>query len=224
MLLGFILLSVIGTVLSLEARIGNARMVLRAETGDTLEKYIRVINSNEVAVDIELTASGDLEEDIEIQDDKFTLQPGEEKKAYFNINVRKEGTSESNIYIKFIPIEEGNGVGVISTIVVIAEKGDGDGNFIPADSDDIPNDVDDSDNTDSDGGVNVDSKRPIKDDDNGNNTSPAIIIFTISTMVLLVVFLVLIIIASGRKKIKIEKKGEHKGGKVNQKKKVKRHG
>ena len=113
----------ISNVFALTASIGNARMVLRTETGEKLEKYILVKNVNDVPVDIELIASGDLENYIDIKDDNFRLEPEEDKKAYFTIDVRKAGTSETKINVRFTP-DEGNGVGFSSTIIVIAKGED----------------------------------------------------------------------------------------------------
>lgn len=101
--------------------IGNARMVLRVNTGDKVEKYILVKNVNDVPVDIELIKSGDLADYIEIKDNNFTLAPGQDRKAYFTIDIKEPGTSESKINVKFSPKEVGNGVGLSSTIIVIAE-------------------------------------------------------------------------------------------------------
>ena len=41
-------------------------------------------------------------------DDSFILEPGEEKKAYFTIDIKNPGKTESNVNVKFIP-EQGNG-------------------------------------------------------------------------------------------------------------------
>lgn len=98
--------------------LGNARMILRADVGDTIEKYILVKNINDVPVDITLSSSGELAEDIEILEPEFTLQSGEEKKAYFILEVTKEGQTEGKINVEFIP-EEGESVSLSSTIIVI---------------------------------------------------------------------------------------------------------
>lgn len=107
---------------ALTGSIGNARAVLEADVGDDIDRTIRVINNNNVSVRIEIFSSGDLEKDIEIIDNNFTLAPGEEKKARFTIHVSKAGTTESNINVKFSPIEGGNGVGMSSTIIINAGK------------------------------------------------------------------------------------------------------
>ncbi len=114
----------IGSINAITGSIGNGRMVLRAETGDKLEKYVEVININDVDIDIELSASGDLADYIEIEDNKFSLEPGEEKNAYFTIDVRKSGTTESKINVKFIPKDGKNVVGLSSVVTVIAEGED----------------------------------------------------------------------------------------------------
>ncbi len=125
-ILVFMIFGFMSSVLGLTGSIGNARMTLRdVQAGDVIEKYILVQNVNSVPVDIELFASGDLENDIEIIDSNFMLGAGEEKKAYFKIKVREEGTTETKMNVKFSPIDGGNGVGLSSTITVIAEKGPG---------------------------------------------------------------------------------------------------
>ena len=115
-----------GATLAITASIGNARMVLRGDVGDSFEKSIRVINTNDVAVDVELSSGGDLEDYILIKDDGFRLEPGKDKKAYFTLGVEKSGTTESYINIQFTPVEGGNGVGLTSTIIVIAGDGSDD--------------------------------------------------------------------------------------------------
>lgn len=106
-------------VIAITGSLGFARMVLKAEVGDTIEKYILVRNVNSFPVNIELSVSGDLEKDIYIGDNNFTLAPSEEKKVYFTIEVKEEGTTESKINVKFIS-PNGESIGLSSTIIVIA--------------------------------------------------------------------------------------------------------
>ena len=143
----------VGLVSAITGSMGNARMILRVETGDLIEKYILVKNVNDVPLDIELSPAGDLAEDIEIIDDKFSLGPGTEKKAYFNIKVKEEGTTESTINVKFTPEEGGNGVGLSSTVIVIAKEGEGwwEDDYTNDDSDDV------------DGGVSVITGNAVSD-------------------------------------------------------------
>ncbi|MDD5191952.1 MAG: hypothetical protein PHH54_04990 [Candidatus Nanoarchaeia archaeon] len=118
-------LMLIGSVLAITASIGNARMILDdAKTGDTIERSIAVKNTNDVAVKIKLFATGDLAEDIKIKDDNFTLNAGEEKKAFFTIKVKKAGETESKINVQFTPVDGKNGAGLSSTIIVVASGED----------------------------------------------------------------------------------------------------
>ena len=117
----------IGFVSAITGSIGNARMVLKATEGETIEKSIRVINVNNISVDIEMFPTGELKDNIDVKDKTFTLGPGEEKKAYFDINVAKAGTTETTMNIKFTPSDGGNGVVLVSTIIVTAEKKAGGG-------------------------------------------------------------------------------------------------
>lgn len=116
-----IFVSSISLIHAITGSIGNARMVLRVNTGDMIKKYILVKNVNEVPVNIELIKSGNLADNIEIKDNNFTLAPGQDRKAYFTIDIREAGTSESKINVKFSPKDGGNGVGLSSTVIVIAK-------------------------------------------------------------------------------------------------------
>lgn len=102
--------------------IGNARMILRLEQGEEIERYILVRNVNNISVNIELFASGDLEDKINIKDESFVLESGEEKKAYFTIKPTEIGTTESRVHVRFEPVEGKDGVGLVSTIIVITSE------------------------------------------------------------------------------------------------------
>ena len=137
----------VSLVFAITGSIGNSRMVLRdVKVGDTIEKTILVINRNEVSVNVTMSATGDLAGDIDIIDNEFILQPGEEKKAAFKIKVTKDGETESNINVLFTPLDGGNGVGLSSTIIVLASK---DGNSI---FEGIP---EEEENEEGIGGVNI---------------------------------------------------------------------
>src|SRR3989344_1342201 len=120
----FIALVLIGNVLAaLNVKIGSGIMILRAETGDEIERSILVINDNDFPVNIELTASGDLAEDITIKDDNFTLQAGEKKKAFFTIYVKRAGKTESRVNVQFTPID-GKNRGVLSSKITVVAAGE----------------------------------------------------------------------------------------------------
>ncbi|MBT4166242.1 hypothetical protein HOE04_04360 [archaeon] len=125
-IISLLILTLISNVSAITGSIGNARMILRDKTvGDSIDKYVLVKNVNDVSVEINVSASGDLEKHIDITDDYFILGPGEEKKAQFIINVGKPGTTESVINVLFAPVDGGNGVGLKSTVIVLAEDGPG---------------------------------------------------------------------------------------------------
>lgn len=97
----------------------NAKMVLRLDAGETIERGVGVINTNDFSVNVEVTADGDLVNDMEIKDGKFILAAGEERKVYFTLTApNSAGITESKVLVKFLP-EEGNGVATASQIVVI---------------------------------------------------------------------------------------------------------
>jgi hypothetical protein len=111
------------SVSALTGSLGNSRMVLRVEAGDTIEKYILVKNVNDEEIKIGLRATGDLAEYIKLKENGFNLAPGEDKKAYFTIKVPTNGTTESRIEVTFQNASgKGNGVGLTSTIIVVAEE------------------------------------------------------------------------------------------------------
>jgi len=106
-------------VLGLTGSIGNSRMVLYPEVGEVIEKSILVKNVNDEPVTIDISASGELAGNIEGREESFEPEPLSEKKAYFIITVKEPGMTETKINVKFSP-EDGSGVGLSSTVVVIA--------------------------------------------------------------------------------------------------------
>lgn len=163
----------IGNVMAITASIGNARMILRANVGDTIEKSILVKNVNNETINIEVFASGDLEKNIKILDNNFTIDAGQEKNARFTIKVSKTGTTESQVNVKFFSPTEKKGVGLTSTVIVIA-SGEG---------------TDPSDPTDP-----TDPSDPSDPSDPAalGNLSPLMILFIVTGIVLLIFLGVLI--------------------------------
>ena len=172
---------------AITASIGNSRMVLRPAFGETLERSILVKNVNNVKVDIELSASGDLADSIKIEDDKFSLQPNQEKKAIFTIKASEKGTTESKIMVKFTP-EEGNGVVLTSTIIVIISG----------------TSVSNEEESEDDSGVSV--SPGLNEDTNQDNNSKIafspMLILGISTLVLFLILFVLVLYTTKSKKKK----------------------
>ena len=107
-------------VSAITAKIGNGKMILNVEVGDTVEKSIWVINDNDVAVDITLIPSGDLERDVEVLENNFRLEPMEDKSARFKIPITKAGRTETRINVKFTPVDGTQEVGLASLIIINA--------------------------------------------------------------------------------------------------------
>lgn len=115
----------IANISAITGSIGNARMIIKAEIGETVERSILVKNVNNIELRIEALASGDLEKYTTIVDNNFTLKPGEDKKINVKIIAKKQGTTETKINIKFIPLDENEkGVGLSSTIIITAGEGE----------------------------------------------------------------------------------------------------
>lgn len=192
-----ILIAFIAHASAITGRLGNSRMVLRLDVGEEAERNLFIENVNDVPLEIELVASGDLAGNVEFEENSFTLQPGEEKKAYFTIKSFEPGTTETRINVMFKP-PQGSGVGLSANIVLIAggeaigENPEPSTGGEPSES--ISQDDDDSGFTFNPSGTNVPGENKMK-------LSP-VTILTISTVALMVIFLVLILYLrkSNRKK------------------------
>lgn len=182
-------------VCALNAKIGNGRVVLYPKVGDVIERYVKVINANNISVNIELFSGGDLKDQIKIRENNFTLAPNEEKDAYYSIKITKEGKTESQINVKFLGVGEKNGIVLPATIIVVASKGNG--TII-----DIP------DNPDNDFNGTNGNNGDITDD---NNKINPFIIGLVITAVVFVILLILLYFYSRNKGV----------AKINQKKKTK---
>jgi hypothetical protein len=190
----FLLLSSLPIVIGLTASIGNSRMVLRVDVGDTVEKYILVKNVNDVAVTIDFEPHGDLGEKVVLAEESFVLQPGEEKKAEFSIKVDEAGATETKINVGFSS-EEGSSVGLSSTIIIFTNDEDGD-NFDELSDDQENENVDsevESEELDNEGAETLDNKIF------NSETKRSWIIMLIVFMVLLVCFLILLYFFSSNK-------------------------
>ncbi|MFA5019680.1 MAG: hypothetical protein WC533_01130 [Candidatus Pacearchaeota archaeon] len=189
----FILILLSGWASAITGKIGNGKMILNAEVGDTIDRTIRVINDNNQTLNITLFASGDLAEDITIIDSNFILLAGEEKKARFTIEIKNPGNTDNRINVQFQPlIEEESGVGLSAQIIINA-VGEGELENEDIESDETP-------------GLTGDAI--FKNPDGSENSSKIIIALAISTFVLLVLLLILLYYASKKKKPKQNEKAD----------------
>lgn len=156
--------------------IGNARMIVTADRGESIERSVLVKNVNDVPLNISITVSGDLEKNVELDDKSFVLNANEDKKVYFTIYSDKDGMYTTKINVQFTP-SSGNGVGLSSTIIL--KVGTGTGNDANPD-----NPVNDSSNN--------------SNPNNTNNPSPKAFdyrILLIASPVVLIIALIVLIFA-----------------------------
>jgi hypothetical protein len=200
-----VIISLLVSVQAITGSIGNARMILRLDTGEQVEKYVLVKNVNDVPLDIEITVSGDLENSTEIKDKEFRLEPGEEKEAHFTIKALERGTTGTKINVVFSP-EQGSGVGLSSTVIVIA-RGESVEEETTEESKNSILDWFKKDNNETEEPV----AEPV-DEETNTPTGAAVGISPVSlgllsTTVILVIFMVLLVIYSQKKsKIKVQKR------------------
>jgi hypothetical protein len=215
-----IMMLLMGVFSAVTATIGNAKAIIEADKGEILDRTIIVRNVNDVIVDIEIGASGDLKDYVKVIDEKFSLNPGEMKKARYKIEIGEGGTTITNLNVQFSPQDGSNGVGLSAELIV---KAGGSNNLDR--QDDINDDLGDSnsDNQDSssddseDTGVSISFKNnPATGRVIGlKNVNKAVVFGSLSTLIVLIVLIGLVVYAN-----KISKtKKEVKKGKVNENKK-----
>ncbi|MEM3113233.1 MAG: hypothetical protein QXI33_02300 [Candidatus Pacearchaeota archaeon] len=118
----FIILSIPG-IFAITGKIGNGKMVLYPKVGETLEKSIKVINDNDVPLNITLFTGGNNSEKIQIYDKNFILEAGETKDAKFSIKATSPGKFENKIFVQFSPLNENEtGVGLTSQIILFVKE------------------------------------------------------------------------------------------------------
>jgi len=205
-----VLLLSISPISALNAKIGNGKVVLYAKVGDVIEKSVKVINDNNVSVNIELIPDGDLKDYFKFKNANFTLEPNEETDAEYSLKVAKEGRSDSYINVKFTPTEGKNGIVLPASIIIFANGTSDDGGWFDWLS--PKNDTD----TNSTG----------NDDDNDDKTSisPIALVLAITAIVFVILLILLYVYNSkNKKKLSIKETSERKNKgdvNLNQKKKA----
>jgi hypothetical protein len=194
-----LLITSVALVSAVTGSMGNARMILYPDvngiTNTVLDKTILVNNVNTVPLNITLVPDANASKFINVIDKSFILQPGESKKAQFEVKVRKVGSYIGQINVFFKPLNASQGGVVLSsTVIVYAAKNSG---YTDNGSDTTNNNNNNNSNTNS---TNI-----------GGNTSTGlskpVIVFGISTIVLLLILLILLgIWSKKRNKSKRKKK------------------
>jgi hypothetical protein len=206
----FVLLIALSNCVFLSAitgSMGNARMVLYPEvngwTNTVIDKTILVKNVNDMPINITLVADDDAKDFLEVIDKTFILEAGEEKKAQFQVKVKKEGTYEGRINVFFKDADPGSkeaGVVLSLTITIIAKKdviydeGADEGDIVNDNSEDI-DDSSDSGETDK-----VNEKRNLF---NGNS-------FLFWNALILAVILIVLLYLGGKKRSSTKHKKRRK--------------
>ncbi len=185
------------SVYALTGSLGNAKMFLNAEVGETLEKYVLVKNVNNVSVNIKLDVVSDISKDVKLEDNEFGLEPGEERRAYFTIKARKPGVYEIRIQVRFSSLEEGKtGVGLSSVITL---KVYGKGELPDEDEESIEENLEDAENNNAGitGAVTGENKVIL----------PAVLLLA-TTIILALLLFIIIRKTRKTKKIKIRKRAD----------------
>ena len=202
----FLVILSISVASAITASIGNSRMVLYSNPGESVEKYILVKNVNDVDVTIELIPTGDLQDYITVKENNFTISAGDEKNAYFTIESPVAGQSESKMVVKF-SAENESSVGLSSTIIIFAGNSSEKINITDIRADKSGFSLSSLINL-----VKSDSK-PSSEESNSSNTTKKsdtidkkpisispLLLMTMSTSILLVILIILLIISTKPKK------------------------
>jgi hypothetical protein len=201
-------LFIISPITAITAKIGNAKAIVNADVGDELRRTVLVRNTNDVDVIINIFASGDLEEYITIIDNNFTLRPDEFKKARYEVEVKKGGTTTTNINVQFTPTDEGNGVGLSAELIIKTDGQEDEEDYEESNEEDKAN-------NDSNTGVTIGFNNPVTGNVVGSgNVSNEVVFGILSTLVILLVFVGLLIYMRKNNKRGIKR------GKINGRKKV----
>jgi len=126
LLLILVLFILASNAFALTAAIGTARGIVRIDIEEgktvTLDRTLKVMNRNDVNVNVGLEVSGDLIGKLELMENEFTLSPNEEKNVRYLVRIKQPGRYEGKILVGFAREDgEGAGVGTTYTLIIIAE-------------------------------------------------------------------------------------------------------
>lgn len=114
-----LLIAFVANVSAITGRLGNSRMILNADVGESVRRYLFIENPNDVPITIVITPSGDLINNLNLEENDFVLQPNENKNVYFTIKADEAGSTETKLNVMFKP-PQGNGVGLSATVILNA--------------------------------------------------------------------------------------------------------
>jgi len=193
----------IQSVSALTATIGNSKMILYPESDEEITRSILVKNVNDVPVTITFNVDPETTNVVKLEEETFSLLPGEEKKAFFTIRATTPKTESTRIQVQFSSEEDKNTVGLASTVSLNPESNNED-DFAPKpeektsffsnlfNSDEPP--VEEEEETPE---PDVMTGSAVKTDDTQLIISP-ILILTLTTIILAVVLAALFVYAKRR--------------------------
>ncbi len=187
-----IILFQIITIIATSGSLGGGVAIIRSEVGEKLSRSVLLINPNDFAVKVNVTITQDSENEVTLTEKIVDLKPNEQKKFYFDINVKKPGKRQIKLGFLYVPEKEGENTIGLSTKYTLIVGDEYDFNY---------------DETDDEGNVEVsgieETIEKIKVSGNEirskiSSISPGIYLL-ILTPILLVIFLVLLIKSSSKK-------------------------
>jgi hypothetical protein len=111
--------------LAISAYTRSGRIVINAEVGEKVERTLFIPNRNDVSVKVNLDVSGDLEEQFSLEKTEFILQPGEEERVIFNIDVTKPGNFQTRIVIGFSELDSEGPSPKVASVITLTAVGQG---------------------------------------------------------------------------------------------------
>ncbi len=104
---------------AISGRLGNSRMTLYLDVGETRERYLVVINDNDFPLEVKFSVEGGLADNLKMKEETVSVEANTEKKVYFTVKAKEPGTTETRISVFFTP-PEGAGIVLPATIIVVA--------------------------------------------------------------------------------------------------------
>ena len=107
---------------AITASLGNARAIINVDLKEVptiIERTVMVNNVNNESVKINVEASDETKELVNVIDKEFRLKPGESKNAKYQVALKKPGNYEIRITVTFTP-DKGQPVGLSSVLIIKA--------------------------------------------------------------------------------------------------------
>lgn len=103
--------------------IGEPRKVLYLAPGESVEKYVLTMNSNNVSLNVSIFVEGDLVKNLKILNEtNYVLAANESRRVYYTITApNEENTTETKIDVKYTP-PSGPGMVLPATVIVVTSE------------------------------------------------------------------------------------------------------